>query len=158
MRSADLDLPVVPLELGSFDVIAEIKNRSPSEGALVNDASSRSERAAAYAEGGAAAISVLTEPTQFAGELVHLEEVVRAVKGNSIPVMRKDFLVDPVQILEARAVTCRTDFANTKPTASAPASTAASTVAAYFNPQILTRQDMALLKTQCWLRGLRGMG
>ena len=36
--SADLDLPVVPLDLGSFDVIAEIKNRSPSEGALANDA------------------------------------------------------------------------------------------------------------------------
>ena len=103
VRSAHLDLPVLPLALGTFDVIAEIKNRSPSEGALANDASSRSERAAGYAEGGAAAISVLTEPTQFAGELAHLEEVVRAVNDISIPVMRKDFLVDPVQILEARA-------------------------------------------------------
>ncbi len=103
VRSADLDLPVVPLALGTFDVIAEIKNRSPSEGALSNDTSSRSERAAGYAEGGAAAISVLTEPTQFSGELAHLEEVVRAVNGISVPVMRKDFLVNPVQILEARA-------------------------------------------------------
>ncbi len=104
VRSADLDLPVVPLALGTFDVIAEIKNRSPSEGALANVASNRSERAASYAEGGATAISVLTEPTQFAGELAHVEEVVRAVNGISVPVMRKDFLVDPVQILEARAV------------------------------------------------------
>ncbi len=101
--SADLDLPVVPLDLGSFDVIAEIKNRSPAEGVLAIDASNRSERAVNYANGGAAAISVLTEPTQFAGELDHLEEVVAAVSGNSVPVMRKDFLVDPVQILEARA-------------------------------------------------------
>lgn len=104
VRSPDLDLPVVPLTLGAFDVIAEIKNRSPSEGALAKDSSGRGERAARYAESGAAAISVLTEPTQFAGELAHLEEVVRAVNGRSVPVMRKDFLVDPVQVLEARAV------------------------------------------------------
>ena len=103
VRPSDLDLPVVPLALGDFDVIAEIKNRSPAEGALANDSSNRGERASHYAESGAAAISVLTEPTQFAGELAHLEEVVRAVDGASIPVMRKDFLVDPVQILEARA-------------------------------------------------------
>ena len=50
--------------------------------------------------GGAAAISVLTEPSRFDGSLEHLEEVVAAVPGT--PVMRKDFLVDPVQILEAR--------------------------------------------------------
>ncbi len=102
VRSDDLDLPVFPLNLGSFDLIAEIKNRSPSEGALADDSSSRGERAARYAESGAAAISVLTEPTQFAGELAHLKEVVRAVDDDSIPVMRKDFLVDPVQVLEAR--------------------------------------------------------
>lgn len=104
VRSADLDLPVVSLALGTFDVIAEIKNCSPSEGTLMNAASDRSERAAGYVEGGAAAISVLTEPTQFAGELAHLEEVVRAVSGNSVPVMGKDFLIDPVQILQARSV------------------------------------------------------
>ncbi len=103
LRSADLDLPLVPLQLGAFEVIAEIKNRSPSEGALAAASSSRSEQAARYVEGGAAAISVLTEPTQFAGELAHLEEVVRAVAHASVPVMRKDFLVDPIQILEARA-------------------------------------------------------
>ena len=51
--------------------------------------------------GGAAAISVLTEPSRFDGSLEHLEEVAAAVPGT--PVMRKDFLVDPVQILEARS-------------------------------------------------------
>lgn len=103
VRSSGLDLPVIPLALGNFDVIAEIKNRSPSEGALAVDALNRGEQAGRYAAAGAAAISVLTEPTQFAGELAHLEEVVAAVNGSSVPVMRKDFLVDPVQILEARA-------------------------------------------------------
>jgi indole-3-glycerol phosphate synthase len=102
-RTADLDLPVVPLSPGSFDLIAEIKNRSPSEGALATGSSNRGERARSYVEGGAVAISVLTEPTQFAGSLAHLEEVVTAVSEAAVPVMRKDFLVDPVQILEARA-------------------------------------------------------
>jgi indole-3-glycerol phosphate synthase len=54
-------------------------------------------------QGGAAAISVLTEPSRFDGSLEHLAEVVRAVTGAGVPVMRKDFLVDRRQILEARA-------------------------------------------------------
>jgi indole-3-glycerol phosphate synthase len=62
---------------------------------------SRAERARQYVDGGAAAISVLTEPSRFAGTLTHLREVVAAVPGT--PVMRKDFLVEPVQIEEARA-------------------------------------------------------
>ena len=92
--------PVVPLRLGDFDVIAEIKDRSPAEGDLATADSDRSARALQYAAGGAAAISVLTEPGHFSGSLSHLEEVVAAVPDT--PVMRKDFLVDPVQILEAR--------------------------------------------------------
>ena len=56
-----------------------------------------------YVEGGAAAISVLTEPSRFGGDMSHLREVVTAVKGKQIPVMRKDFLVDARQVLEARA-------------------------------------------------------
>lgn len=96
---ADFDKPVVPLNLGTFDVIAEIKQRSPAEGQL--GASHCISRAMAYAAGGAAAISVLTEPSRFDGELAHLEEVVVAVPNT--PVMRKDFLVEPVQVLEARA-------------------------------------------------------
>ncbi len=99
--SADFDKPVLPLSLGHFDVIAEIKDRSPAEGELATAARSRATQARSYAEGGAAAISVLTEPSQFSGSLEHLEEVVATVPGT--PVMRKDFLVEPVQILEARA-------------------------------------------------------
>jgi indole-3-glycerol phosphate synthase len=98
---ADFDKPVVPLSLGTFDVIAEIKERSPAEGDLGQGDSDRVARAEAYAAGGAAAISVLTEPSRFDGDLTHLEEVVATVPGT--PVMRKDFLVEPVQVLEARA-------------------------------------------------------
>ena len=95
-----LDKPVVALELGGFDVIAEIKNRSPAEGALAASNESRRDRATQYAAGGAAAISVLTEPSRFDGALEHLEDVVDAVPKT--PVMRKDFLVDTAQVLEAR--------------------------------------------------------
>lgn len=95
---ADFDKPVVPLSPGTFDVIAEIKNRSPAEGYLGD--SPLGVRARTYAAAGAAAISVLTEPSRFDGELGHLETVVAAVPA--MPVMRKDFLVDPVQVLEAR--------------------------------------------------------
>lgn len=102
-RSSDFDLPVVPLTLDRFDLIAEIKERSPSEGALSSRAIDRSERCRQYAKGGAAAISVLTEPLSFGGSLEHLREAVTAVSGAPIPVMRKDFLVDPRQIEEARA-------------------------------------------------------
>jgi len=100
MEMADLERPVVPLRLGGFDVIAEIKGRSPAEGELAGPDLDRSEQAQHYAAGGAVAISVLTEPSRFDGALEHLEEVVAAVPDT--PVMRKDFLVEPVQILEAR--------------------------------------------------------
>ena len=104
---ADFDKPVVPLTLGTFDLIAEIKNRSPAEGQLRDQLPVSgldrhlAIRAKAYADGGAAAISILTEPSRFDGELAHLETVVATVP--STPVMRKDFLVEPVQVLEARA-------------------------------------------------------
>ena len=99
--SADFDRPVLPLSLGRFDVIAEIKDRSPAEGELATASRSREVQARSYAEGGAAAISVLTEPSRFSGSLAHLEDVVATVPDT--PVMRKDFLVEPIQILEARA-------------------------------------------------------
>lgn len=98
--SADFDKPLVKLDLGDFDVIAEIKEHSPAEGRLGSRESDRAQRAGHYASGGAAAISVLTEPGRFAGALEHLEEVVAAVPET--PVMRKDFLVEPVQVHEAR--------------------------------------------------------
>ena len=108
-RESDFDLPVAPLAVTTFDIIAEVKVRSPSEGSLPGERSagaelgSHGERAAQYVQGGAAAISVLTEPTRFDGSLEHLVEVVQAVSGAGVPVMRKDFLVDRRQILEARA-------------------------------------------------------
>ena len=96
-----LDKPIVPLSPDAFDIIAEIKGRSPAEGELAPVSDSRVTRAQEYVRGGAAAISVLTEPSRFAGDIAHLEEVATAVQD--VAVMRKDFLVDPVQILEARA-------------------------------------------------------
>ena len=84
--SSDFDKPVIPLQLGEFDVIAEIKDRSPAEGELASGHSiPRAERAATYAAGGAAAISVLTEPSRFDGDLTHLEEVAAAVPGSRRP-------------------------------------------------------------------------
>ena len=99
--SASFDKPVLPLSGDCFDIIAEIKDRSPAEGDLATPDRDRATQATCYAAGGAAAISVLTEPSKFSGSLEHLEEVVAAVP--EVPVMRKDFLVEPVQILEARA-------------------------------------------------------
>jgi indole-3-glycerol phosphate synthase len=80
-------------------VIAEVKRASPSAGAIDAHADPAA-LARAYEAGGAAAISVLTEPRHFGGSLVDLE-LVRAVAG--IPVLRKDFLIDPDQLVEARA-------------------------------------------------------
>jgi indole-3-glycerol phosphate synthase len=60
-------------------------------------------RVASYARAGAAAVSVLTEPTRFDGSLEHLEEAARILGPAGVPAMRKDFLVDPYQVLEARA-------------------------------------------------------
>ena len=80
-------------------MIAECKRRSPSRGILRADYRPE-EIAAAYARNGAAAVSVLTEPTFFDGSLDHLR-AVRAAVG--IPVLRKDFIVAPYQLLEAAA-------------------------------------------------------
>jgi indole-3-glycerol phosphate synthase len=80
-------------------VIAECKRRSPSRGILRADYEP-AKHAKSYADAGAAAISVLTEPTFFDGCLEHLEEVSREVKT---PLLRKDFIVDRYQILEAVA-------------------------------------------------------
>ncbi len=101
LATSTFDKPVVPLTASGFDVIAEIKGRSPAEGELATADLDRSAQAKRYAAGGASAISVLTEPSRFDGSLDHLAEVVAACPDT--PVMRKDFLVEPVQILEARA-------------------------------------------------------
>ena len=102
-RAKEFDRPVSPVSLQGFDIIAEIKDHSPSEGRLANSARSRTQQADDYIQGGAAAISVLTEPSRFAGELMHLDEVSTVAAASGVPTMRKDFLTDPLQILEARA-------------------------------------------------------
>lgn len=80
-------------------VIAEIKKASPSAGVIQADFDPVS-RARSYALGDATAISVLTDRQWFQGDLKYLESV-RALNGP--PVLRKDFIIDPVQIYEARA-------------------------------------------------------
>ena len=95
--------PPLRLSAAGFDLIAELKLRSPTAGALGDAETPMATRLAAYAEAGAAAVSVLTEPSRFDGSLSHLAEAARALSPLRIPVMRKDFLVDPYQLLEARA-------------------------------------------------------
>lgn len=84
---------------GRFNVIAECKRRSPSRGILRADY--RPERIAReYAAAGAAAVSVLTEPTFFDGKLSDLAAVRAAT---DLPLLRKDFIVSRYQLVEARA-------------------------------------------------------
>jgi len=90
------------LRLGTFDVIAELKLRSPAAGSLAPLTFDRTAQIETYARAGAAAISVLTEPDEFHGHLDHLREAAARL-GMGCPVMRKDFLTDPYQIIEARA-------------------------------------------------------
>lgn len=82
-----------------FNVIAECKRRSPSKGVL-RATYDPVAIARSYADAGAAAISVLTEPTFFDGSLAHLEAVRAAV---SVPLLRKDFIVSDYQLFEAKA-------------------------------------------------------
>ncbi len=93
--------PPLRLSDSGFDLIAEVKRRSPALGQLVDDVLPAAEQAQRYTGGGAAAISVLTEPEQFHGELADLVQVVARLPAT--PAMRKDFLVTPYQVIEARA-------------------------------------------------------
>jgi indole-3-glycerol phosphate synthase len=86
-----------------FDVIAELKLNSPALGRLGAPDEDWLKRVADYARGGAAAVSVLTEPSRFDGSLQHLQQASAALGPLKVPAMRKDFLVDPYQVLEARA-------------------------------------------------------
>jgi indole-3-glycerol phosphate synthase len=83
----------------AVNVIAECKRRSPSRGVL-RAAYDPVAIATGYERAGAAAISVLTEPGFFDGSLAHLAAVRQAVR---IPLLRKDFMIDEYQLLEARA-------------------------------------------------------
>jgi len=84
---------------GSIGVIAEVKRRSPSAGAI-HETLDPVAHARAYAAGGAVGISVLTEPAFFGGSLDDLRRVAAAVP---LPVVRKDFLLEELQLIEARA-------------------------------------------------------
>jgi indole-3-glycerol phosphate synthase len=93
--------PRLQLSPLGFDLIAEVKLRSPAAGALQGPAENVAARVTEYAEAGAAAVSVLTEPTRFDGSMQHLELAAAALAGR-VPAMRKDFIVDPYQVIEAR--------------------------------------------------------
>src|SRR5947209_13393489 len=80
-------------------VVAEVKRRSPSAGAIREDLDPV-EHALAYARGGAVALSVLTDEAHFGGSLDDLARVARAV---TVPVLRKDFILDELELLGARA-------------------------------------------------------
>lgn len=102
-RCADAPAPpsfVLALRRPDVAVIAEVKRASPSRG-TINPTLDAQAWAVSYAEGGAAAISVLTEPSHFGGSERDLETVSAAV---GIPLLRKDFIVSQEQLLEARAL------------------------------------------------------
>ncbi len=106
LLAAVAQLPPAPplvLHRDGFDLIAEMKLRSPAAGQLQPiGAENLGDRAVTYATAGAAAVSVLTEPSRFDGSLTDLEAAARALRAHRVPAMRKDFLVDPYQVLEAR--------------------------------------------------------
>jgi indole-3-glycerol phosphate synthase len=104
LRARLLDLPPARDPMPAFrrpgaSVIAEVKRRSPSRGDLA-EILDPAALATAYERGGAAAISVLTEERRFGGNLADLDAVRAAVET---PVLRKDFVVESYQLLEARA-------------------------------------------------------
>lgn len=84
---------------GRTGIIAEFKRRSPSKG-VINDRVSAAEVTHGYAEGGASCLSVLTDGPFFGGSREDLE----AARVNAIPILRKDFMIDEYQIVEAKAM------------------------------------------------------
>ena len=105
LRARIADLPAAPpLALHAFDLIAEVKLRSPAMG-LLREAATEDvgARVASYARAGAAAVSILTEPDRFDGSLEDLAAGARSLAPLGVPAMRKDFLVDGYQVLEGRA-------------------------------------------------------
>jgi indole-3-glycerol phosphate synthase len=102
---AAADVPTAPgfaaaLRGPDVRVIAEVKRRSPSKG-WINAGISAVDQARAYAVGGAAAISVLTEPVHFGGSN---DDLLAIRAATEVPVLKKDFHVHPVQLVEARAL------------------------------------------------------
>jgi indole-3-glycerol phosphate synthase len=105
LERAALEAPVVPsmaaaLLAREVAVVAEVKRRSPSKGDIAPGLGADTQ-ARAYAAGGAAALSILTEPAHFGGSDADLAAARSATR---LPLLKKDFHVDPIQILQARAL------------------------------------------------------
>ena len=103
LRRASLQPLPPPLVLGDFNIIAELKRRSPAMGNLIDTTFADENQLNAYVEGGASAISILTEPEEFKGCLTDLRDASTLLFKSGIPTLRKDFLTDSYQVLEARA-------------------------------------------------------
>jgi len=107
LRRVALDQPP-PLDFASalrgdhIQLIAEVKKASPSKGVIRPDFNPV-EIAQTYASNGASAISVLTEAKYFQGSLDYLKDIRNALRNNSLPLLRKDFICDPYQVYESRA-------------------------------------------------------
>jgi indole-3-glycerol phosphate synthase len=100
VSSASRSLPFAEaLSRPGTSVIAEYKRRSPSAG-VIRDGASVTEMVRAYERGGAAALSILTEHDHFGGSL---DDLAEAREAADIPILRKDFTIDPYQVYEARA-------------------------------------------------------
>lgn len=104
-RASDaLPAPELKLSASGFDVIAELKLRSPASGVLRPRTENLIARVTAYAKGGAAAVSVLTEPYRFDGSMAHLARASETLAPLGVPTLRKDFIIEPYQVMEARAL------------------------------------------------------
>lgn len=105
LEAALLDAPAqrpfaASLSRSGVSIIAEVKRRSPSEGTIA-DGLSAADQASAYADAGARAISVLTESAHFGGSA---DDLVAVRAQQRLPVLRKDFVVDPYQLIESRVL------------------------------------------------------